>query len=258
MIQYQNKLINEIDNFTLKTLPHSILLLGEVGSGHVDICKYISDRFNLQLYDLTEFISNEFIDEINASQTPSLYYVDMNKVGEREQNILLKLYEEPNALTYIVLNCESDDLIIDTIKSRSYQLKMSRYTTEQLNTFINQGNNELILKICTTPGQIEIANHTNIEGLFSLCNTMLSSMGKANYQNALSIANKINFKDEYDKYDLLLFIKCLKYTLLMSDIQNVVDLYKLVNSMSKRIWSMNNKSQYFEHFLTEFWEVFHS
>lgn len=254
MIKGQEKLYEKIDSFTINNLPHSILLIGEQGAGKGEVCQYISDKFNLQFYDLTDFISNEFIDEINQTQTRSLYTVDLQKITVREQNILLKLYEEPNPSTYIILKSVGDFGAIDTIMSRSYVLKMSSFSKEILDEYITQGDHNFILKICTTPGQIETANHTDIDGLRNLCHNMVTRMADAPFFNVMSIANKINFGDEYDKYDLLLFIKVLSNECLQT---GSVDLYSKLNNLNLLIWSMNSKKQYFEHFLIESWELYH-
>lgn len=248
----QEKLIKTIQSFS--ELPHSILLVGEQGSGKQDICEYIAELFNLQLYDLTEFISKEFIDEINQTQTPSLYTVNISNISVKEQNILLKLYEEPNPNTYIVIKCVSDSIPLDTIKSRSYILRMQPFAIEYLSELVESKDRDLILRICTTPGQINIANHTDMNGLYNLCNNMTTRMKDAPFFNLMSIADKINFNDEYDKYDLLLFIKTLGKVCLES---GSADLYSQLLNMNSYIWSMNSKRQYFEHFLIESWNVYH-
>jgi len=255
MIKYQNNLISTIDSF--KRLPHSILLIGDSGAGHEDVCEYISSKFNLDMHNITEFISLEYIDEINSSSSSSLYIIDMNKIDERKQNILLKLFEEPNEYTYIVLNCEHDELVLDTIKSRSYLLKFDKLNKAQLKEFVSKDASEdvanLILNVCTTPGQIEIANYTDIRTLYDLCSKILISMKDANFQNTLSISNKINFNDEYSKFDLGLFFKVLKFTLVDSDVINKQLLCEDINKCSRFIKVMNSKKQYFENFLINMW-----
>ena len=260
MIKYQSELINLINNFS--ELPHSILLIGDYGAGHNDVCSYISSRFNLDMYDITKMISNEYINEINQSSSKALYVVNMSNIGVREQNILLKLFEEPTEYTYIVLNCENEDLVLDTIKNRSYVLKFNYYSEEQLKEFISKDKSadeiELLLKVCSTPGQVEIANHTNISELFSLCEKMLTMMNNVNFQNMMSISNKINFKDEYDKFDLLLFLKTLKYKLLKVDIDNKIEICDIINNCFKYIFGMNNKCQYFENMLINMWILYNN
>ena len=117
---------------------------------------------------------------------------------------------------------------------------------------------EFVLDICKTPGQIQIANHTNIKSLINLCDLILTKMGSANYANALTISNKLNFKDEYDKFDLSLFINVLSIHLMNKNIplQKIYKLYILIQKLNKRIWYINNKKKYFDNFLTEFWLEF--
>ena len=200
-------------------------------------------------------ISKDLVDEIYLNATPSLYTIDLTKITEKDQNVLLKLFEEPNKFTYIILYGESLYNVLETIVNRSYILKMASYTREQLEPLVMGENKEVILKLCSTPGQIEIANHTDMNALDILCNTILSRMKVAPYENALTIANKINFKDEYSKFDLSLFIKALGLKMLDNMNKDVFKQYELLIEMNKKIWFMNNKKKYFENFITKLWEA---
>jgi hypothetical protein len=249
----QKNLIKKLKNYTINNLPHSIVLIGEDGSEEKEVCNFISDYFNLSQFDLTDFISKEMIDEIYASHTATLYIIDISKLDERKQNILLKFYEEPNDYTYIILLCESDNDIIDTIKTRSYIFKKDIYKKEDLVNLISnipQEDISIVLNICHTPGQIEIANHTDIKSLYNLCVNIIDSMSKASYQNSLTIADKINYKDNYDKYDLNIFIKMMRY---VSLIKGRCDIYKLLIELCHNLNSMNNKQNRVENFITQWW-----
>lgn len=255
----QPKIINKINSFTIDSLPHSILLLGDRGSGQEELCEYIANKFNLTLFNLTETITNDFISEINGFNSPYLYIVNMLKITEREQNILLKLYEEPSNFTYLILYGENDQSILETIKNRSYTLLMDKFTPKQLEKYITSNEKELILNICTTPGQVEIANHTNMKSLYDLCNTMIDKLKVSNFSNALSISSKINFKDEYDKYDLYLFIKVLSDVLTKRMAQNttreLLEMYFCLDDVNHRIWPLLNKKQQFENCIIKLWEL---
>lgn len=253
MVVDQEELYKNIDNFTQSTLPHSIMLIGEVGSGKKEICEYIANKFDLQLFDITSTINNEFISQINQSQIRSLYVVDVKDISIKDQNILLKLYEEPNNNTYIILKSVSEYFPLETILSRSYILKMKSFSKEMLSQYITSNDREYVLKICTTPGQVEIANHTDMNKLRDLCKNMINKIDEAPLFNVMSIVNKINFDDEYDKFDLFLFIKVLSYECLISD-KKCLDLYLLIKKLNTYIWSMANKKQYFEHFLINAWK----
>ena len=251
MINNYKCLMQKINS--LKYLPHSILLIGDYGSGHDDVCDYIANKFGLMKFDITENLSLDIINDVLSTCEMSLYTIDMSMIDERKQNMLLKLYEEPNEYTYIILKCEYEDLVLDTIKSRSYKLLFDRLSKSQLNEYI-YNDNELILNVCTTKGQIDIANNTDIKSLYNLCGKMLTSMSSANFQNTISIANKINFKDDYDKFDFRLFLKVLKYQLLNIDVKNKLIICEDINECDRYINSMNNKQQYFENFLIKMWQ----
>lgn len=250
MLYGQDNFISKLNKYTLNTLPHSILLLGDKGSCQYEICEYISTKFNLNLYDLSCLISKEYINQIVMCSVPSLYVIDINKIEEKEQNILLKLFEEPSSYSYIILYGESTLNLLDTIINRSYIMTLDRYSKEQLSPLVTKGDKDLILSICNTPGQIEIANHTNIEELKILCDKIVSKINIANIENTLSISNKINFKDEYDKYDLSLFIKMLGVSILNSSQKWM---YDYVLELNKYIKFMNDKKSYFQNFLIKIW-----
>ncbi|MBQ6627906.1 MAG: hypothetical protein IJH65_03740 [Methanobrevibacter sp.] len=252
----QKKLKNKIDSYTLSTLPHSILLVGELGSEVNEIEEYISDKFGLPIYDLTELISEEYIEEVYSMPSLGLYVIDGSKITEKEQNILLKFYEEPSEYMYIIFTCENKYNILETINTRSYELVMDLYSIDELEPLCNSEMKESILKIANTPGTVEELNHIDIKGLERLCTTVLDSMAIANYQNALTIANKINFKDEYDKYPLWAFIRMLSNTILeyiKKGNLSSSNLYWLVDKFNKNYSPLLDKKRYFENLITNMW-----
>lgn len=250
----QKKLLNIIDNFT--ELPHSLLLIGERGSEEVEVADYIAKKFDLISFELNEVLSKELLDQIYESHTRSLYIVNLLELSPDKQNILLKFYEEPTPYAYILLFTENESTVLETILTRSYTLKMDSYTEEELkNSSVILYSNPLVYKICHTPGQLKLALHTDVQKLYELCNAIIDSMDKANYVNALSISDKINYKDEYDKYDLYLFLKLMRQVLLE---RNRYDLYQLLLSTDKYIWQMNNKKIQIERLLTNLWLKAHN
>ena len=252
----QKKLKSKIDSYTWNTFPKSVLLVGDLGSEKDEICEYISEKFDIPLYNITELITDEYIDEIYSMPSKGLYMVDCSKITEKEQNILLKFYEEPNSYMNIILTCENKYNILETIQTRSYELLMDLYTRDELEPLCNPENKEYILKVANTPGTVEDLNHVDLVGLEKLCRTILSSLCRANYQNTLTIADKINFKDEYDKYPLWAFIRVFSNTILEFINENkLVDsnLYLLVNNFNKTYEPLLDKRRYFENLLTEMW-----
>ena len=252
----QKKLKNKIDSYTLETLPHSILLVGELGSEINEVEEYISDKFGLPIYDLTGLISEEYIEEVYSMPSLGLYIIDGSKITEKEQDILLKFYEEPNKYMYIIFSCENKYNVLETINTRSYEFVMDLYSQEELRPICNEEMADTILKIANTPGTFEELNHVDLNGLEKLCKTMLTSLAMANYQNALSIANKINFKDEYEKFPLWAFIRMLSNTILDYIKEGKMEsssMYWLVDTFNKNYSPLLDKKRYFENMLTKMW-----
>ena len=169
--------------------------------------------------------------------------------------MLLKLYEEPNDYAYIVLLAESDSIALETIMTRSYSFKLESYSKEVLEPLIfdpnrKEGYKDLVLSLCSTPGQIELANITDMVELKNLCTKIVNSLPKASYPNTLSIANKINFKDENEKFNIYMFIKVLSLVILEL---GEYSLYPYVKELRDNIYAMTYKRCYFENFLTKIW-----
>ena len=243
----QKNLTNAISQF--QELPHSLLLVGERGSEEELITDYVANKFNLITFDLTTLITKDFIDQIYESHTRSLYVVNLLKTTSAQQSILLKFFEEPTPYSYILLFTENESLVLDTILTRAYKLKMDSYTIEDLKTY-SSTLDELAYKICRTPGQVDLLAHTDVQKLYGLCNAMVDAMNRASYTNTLSISEKLNYSDEYSKYDLYLFLKMLRLVLLE---KSKLGLYKKILNIDKTIWQMNNKKLQVEYLLTELW-----
>lgn len=248
----------DFDNLTVSNIPHSILLLGDRGGRQNEFCENLAGKFGMSCIDITNEITKDFIDTIYLSPNPAFYKINIAEIDEKRQNMMLKLFEEPGAFTFIILIAESTSDVIDTIYNRSYEIRLPGYTYDELLPYVAK-DEDIVMQLCSTPGQIEIANHTDIKALCKLCDTILNSMKTAAYYNALTIANKINYKDEYDKFDLYLFIKAFERALLLKMHTDGSEIYykynKLLNEFRDRVRRVNNKKQQMENFITQLWEV---
>lgn len=236
----QNNLLKQI--YSLKSLPHSLLLVGSRGSEEYETVEKIAAHFDYMLYDLTELISKEFIDEIMTSYTQTVYYINLNNISLINQNILLKFFEEPSEYAYVILVSENIESVLQTIITRSYILHFDKYTREDLLKKFPTATDEM-LAICETPGQLTLAMHSNLQKLIQLCDLLVSKLAEASLRSTLSIADKINYKDDYSKYDLFLFLRCLGLsTLKYHDYES----YKIILDTATSIWLMNNKQNRIE------------
>lgn len=217
MLIGQSRILNILNKYTLDTFPKSLLLVGDKGSGKHTLVKYVSDQIlKLPVEDITENLNNEYIGEIYRRSNPYIYLIDFSNISEKEQNIILKFIEEPLKNSYIIMIAESTFNLLNTIINRCFTLSLDKYTEEELNQIIAKyelqiEHKDLVLKIIKTPGQLINLNLKNILLLHELCEKIIDKIQLANYANTLSISNKINYKDNYDKFDVYLFFDMLIY-----------------------------------------------
>lgn len=247
----QNNLLKQI--YALKSLPHSLLLVGSRGSEEYETVEKIAAHFDYMMYDLTELILKDFIDEIMTSHVQTVYYVNLNNMSSANQNILLKFFEEPSEYAYVILVSENIESVLQTIITRSYILHFDKYTRDDLLKKFPTATDEM-LAICETPGQLTLAMHSNLQKLIQLCDLLVSKLAEASLRSTLSIADKINYKDDYSKYDLFLFLRCLGLsTLKYQDYES----YKIILDTATSIWLMNNKQNRIELLLIKLWKSKH-
>lgn len=265
MIIGQTKILNILNKYTLDTFPKSLLLIGDKGSGKHTLVKYVSDEIlKLPVEDITENLNNEYINEIYRRTNPYIYLIDFSNITEKEQNIILKFIEEPLKNSYIIMIAESTFNLLNTIINRCFMLQLDKYTEEELNQIIAKyelqiENKNLVLKIIKTPGQLINLNLKNILMLYDLCEKIVDKIHLANYANTLSISNKINYKDNYDKFDIYLFFDMLIYLLFNRFISEkdikYFNLYMTtVDYRKKLIDKRINKEYLVQNFLSNIWK----
>ena len=266
MLIGQDRLLYKINSYNIDTFPRSVLVLGEQGSGRHTLISYISENvLKLPMFDITDKLSDEFIDEIYRTSNPNIYIINLDNITEKTQNVLLKFVEEPLSNSFIFLICESTNFVLPTILNRCIIFELAPYTKEDLYQFIPENikfDNEknLIVNLLRTPGQIINTNIQNIKDLYELCQKMTTKLNVANYANTLSIGNKLNYKDMYDKFDINIFLNTLSYTLyneyLTTNNKNILSQYLLViNERKKLIDKRLNKEHFIQNLLTKLWRA---
>ena len=255
----QEKIVNELFSYQLKNLPKTIMLLGESGCGKHTLAEELANHFSLPLIDITENISPELLNEIKIRSIPSFYLISVNDLTEKNQNSILKFIEEPGDNTFVILLSNSVYGLLDTVVNRCAIYEFQKYTAEELNQIIGEKVSEEVLNVCATPGQLKVTLK-NYDDLNSLCNTMVTKMDKANFSNALSIVSKINLKDEYDKFDLNVFLRVLMlkfYESYKAKPENkTFIMYNIVNEESKKLIDGRlNKEVFMYHLITRLWRT---
>lgn len=222
-------LINNFKQRCLKnTLSHAHLIAGEDGGGkgklanilakfilngdldreYVDIINYSSEKSSFGVDDVRDIIEEVYKKPFEKDKKVIIIH-EGNKLTIQAQNALLKTIEEPPKGVYIIILCESLELILDTIKSRCEIYKLKPLTKSELYEYIkikkfNYDENEIKSAIAFSegvPGRID--RYFNDDKLRELRNNiviLIKNLNKNDLEAILqqeeSFSNLKNDKEE--------------------------------------------------------------
>lgn len=254
----QVELVKRFNEYTLETLPHTILLLGDKGCGKHTLVNELSSRLNIPTVDISKSIDLETINNAMVNPFTNFYIIDTSQLNEREQNVILKFIEEPNERTYIFLLCENKLSLLNTIINRCVPFVFKPYTVEELSYFVKESDQRLF-KFCKTPGQLQQMSIQKLDEVETLCNNIILKLGRASITNALTISNRLNYKDNYDKFDVNVFFEMLMNKSLEAYKENNNTgrkIYFIVNDYYRKIKdSRLNKQQLVENMILKMWSL---
>lgn len=260
----QKNLLNKLNSYNIDTFPRSVMLIGEKGSGKHTVIDYIKENIvKLPLIDISKDLSADYINAIYRNPNPMIYLIDLNDLTEKQQNVILTFIEEPLSNSFIIILTENKNTVLNTVINRCVCFEIEAYSKEELNSFLtSEDDKELILNILRTPGKIKNTNLSNLRSIVDVCDKIINKLSAASFMNTLSIADKINFKDEYDKFDLDIFLDSLIYLLNEDYIHNKnINSYKMylyiINERKKLIDKRLNKEAFFRTFLIRLWKMNH-
>lgn len=207
----QEKLKKSFSAFTLQTLPKAILLVGRSGCGKHLFASELAVRFKLGIVkvELTDDIDSK-IAEYQSCPVDTLYEIDLSKIDLKSQNKFLKFIEEPAKNVFIVIFAEDTNMVLETVQNRCLTYRFEKYSMQELKDITKTGYEDYIYEICKTPGEVNKVNPDTIDKCKILCDTIVRRIHEASYANTISILNKLNFLDQYDKIDPILFYGLLK------------------------------------------------
>ena len=108
---------------------------------YVDIINYRCKKASFGVDDVREIVEEINKKPFEGDKKVIIIY-DGNKLTVQAQNALLKTIEEPPNGVYIILLCESLELILDTIKSRCQIYKLSPLTKGEISSYLSNMNDE--------------------------------------------------------------------------------------------------------------------
>lgn len=257
-------LTSKISAYTPTTLPHSILLVGKEGSGKHVISAFIANTINLPLIDISNNLSEELISNIYLCATPRLYQVDLREITANDQNILLKLFEEPPTNAFVVLLANNTFNVLPTLLNRGILFSINNYDKNTLKKYCEGRGVEIdsyyLGGVVETPGDIQKVYSYNVvlPAIKELADKMIDKLHVATFANTLTIINKLNFKDEYDKIDVDFFLKTLyveSAEKFMTGEKNASTIFSIVHKTLNRVVDTRfNKRLLISNMLCEMWE----
>ncbi len=226
---------NILDNFKRRVesdeISHAHIIVGEDGIGksnlankfarsilgksedkdYIDIINYRCKKSSFGVDDIREIVEEINKKPFEGDKKVIIIY-DGNKLTVQAQNALLKTIEEPPKGVFIILLCESLELILDTIKSRCQIYKLSPLTKNEIRLYIDNINdngisedeiNAAIVYSEGIPGKAEAFLRDSL--LKELRNTLvdlLFLLTKGNTRELLDFESKlVTYKDK--KEDIL-------------------------------------------------------
>lgn len=264
----QKKLKDTLSIYNVNNFPRTTLFVGPSGCGKHTIVKELSSKFKIDVEDITSIISLETITRIYEENVKKFYLINLDELTERHQNIILKFIEEPSSNAYVVLLSSSEQLLLKTVLNRCTKFKFDKYTKEELTNFVSidvdNESFEILFKCCNTPGDVANVNYKLLKDMYELCDKIFEKIYVASLSNTLSIADKLNYKDNYDLFDVRLFLNLL----LTVGVERIIshkslsnrdyELMLIINKTSNRMFGKAfNKKLLIESMLFEMWRFVH-
>ena len=213
----QSELINRLNSYTINNFPKVSLFSAPKGYGKHQLIKYLQDKFNFNLIELTDKLSSEIINDLYLIQQNSFVIINLDNYTERDQNVLLKFLEDSPSCCYIILLSSDLTSVLETVLNRSQLFKFQDYLDSELQLIINKYSNQAIpdylVDFTKSPGQLlTLLQNNQYLDLETLCTKIVTQSKKANLGNMLSINSKLNYAEEYNKFDPILFLQVLAKT----------------------------------------------
>lgn len=198
----QSSLMNTVNSLVdSNSFPRTVLLEGEWGCGKHTLASYIAEKLHVELYDITDSLDLDTLQQIALSATARLYLIDATMISVKEQNTILKFLEEPLKNSFIVLLVENKTRLLNTVVNRCMCWSFEQYTEEELKTF-TEGD---LPRYANTPGRVKKFSELPISEMCGFAEKVLMQVHISNYSNILTIPNRINFKEDANLFDFDIF-----------------------------------------------------
>lgn len=238
----QEKLKARIDSYTIETLPKTLLFIGPAGCGKKLFSLELANRVKLPLVDIEDNVTSDQLIEYGQKPYKTIYRINLNNFNEKTQNQFLKFIEEPADSVYVILLADSEIGILPTILNRCIKLPFAEYTKDELKEcawMINGTDDQLIFEVCKTPGQFYNVSPSMFVSLHKDAESLIRFSTKLNYAQIMAFYQKINLKEDYNKYDLDVALNTLEYLSFKlykeENLPKAYEIYRIVNNTKQQL-----------------------
>jgi len=141
---------------------------------------------------------------------------DADDMSVGAKNALLKVTEEPPNDAYFIMTVQNLSNVLPTIISRATVFHLNNYSVIDLKEYaktmdlsLRDKTEKIAYQISTCPKDITICNSIDVIGLYDLADKFVQNIGFAKIYNEFKISSSLNVKkDEDDKFDPVLFMRC--------------------------------------------------
>ena len=185
-----------------------IILDGEIYREYVDIVNYKASKASFGVDDVRNIITEVSKKPFEGDKKVIIIHGG-NKLTIQAQNALLKTIEEPPSGVYIIILCESLELILDTIKSRCEIYRLTPLNRDELKEYIKiNGFDVTVDQIDSAiafsegiPGRIDrYFNDDKLKELRDSIIKLLKIANKSDMEKVFEIEEKLlSYKDQKEE-----------------------------------------------------------
>lgn len=222
----QQKLIAQIDDLIANDrLPRFSIVVGERGMEHEDVAHYISEQYQgadyIQLPDVKVDTIRNMIKQAYQLHHLTVFCIPhADDMSVNAKNAMLKVVEEAPNKAYFVMCLEDLSNTLATIQSRGIVLRMYKPTKSEIEEYarelyvdkkqIDEQRIKLVGEICDTPNDVIYFTKHDITNFYAYAEYVTDNIFNVNGAEVFKFSDKLALKDEEDKYDCRLFLKCLQ------------------------------------------------
>lgn len=254
--------IDRLNKYLSNSFPKVSLLISTSNNDKCNFISEVADKMQLENIDITENISNEFLNDLYLKTEGYIYSIDLDELSINKQNIILKFVEDCPSLSYIILKSSIKGTVLPTILTRCVEFELYRYTKKDIEEYVFELglNDSLLVRVSNDLDDVDNFKDFDLKTLENLCKNIINNIHKATLPNTLSIAKKyLYFKErEQNKYSLQIFTRMLQLSLgdLFKDARSsvVYYLYERTVKFAKDLTNnLLSKEMLFDNFIIDLW-----